>query len=152
MCWVRKDSRKSINILGKIPETIGNIQVLLVRYIKIEQFLYENQKKNQMDSKLITNIINSQEPIAIMKYFEWPIFSNDYANARFTILRIDKKHNDIREFDIPINLVSFIRSKTDCFEKVLKLKEGIIWERMRFRELVKSSIPKARVHQLINQW
>lgn len=152
MCLVRKDSRKSINILGKIPDTIGNLQVFLVRYIKIEQFLYVNQKENKMDSKLIKKIINSQEPIAIMKYFEWPIFSNDYANARFTILRIDKKHYDIREFDIPINLVPFIRSKTDCFEKVLKQKEGIIWERMRVRELVKSCIAKAKVHQFINQW
>ena len=105
-----------------------------------------------MDSKLIKEIINSQEPIAIMKYFEWPIFSNDYANARYTMLRIDKKHNDIQEINIPFNLVPFVISKTDCFEKVLKLKEGIIWERMRFRELVKSSIPKVKIHQLINQW
>ena len=151
MCLVSKDSRKSINNLGKIPDTTSNLQALLVRYIKIEQFLYENQKENKMDSTLIKKIINSQEPIAIMKYFEWPIFSNDYANARYTILRIDKKYKDIHEIDIPINLVPFIRSKTDCFEKVLKLKEGIIWERMRFRELVKSSIPKAKTHQLINQ-
>src|SRR5690606_17672481 len=97
------------NILGKIPDTIGNLQVFLVRYIKIEQFLYVNQKENKMDSKLVKKIINSQEPIAIMKYFEWQIFSNDYANARYTILKIDRKQYDIREFDILINLVPFIR-------------------------------------------
>lgn len=111
----------------------------------------ENQKENKMDSKLIKEIINSQEPIAIMKYFEWPIFSNDYANARYTILRIDKKHNDIHETDIPFNLVPFILSKTDCFEEVLRLKEGVIWERIGFRELVKSNISKTKIHQLINQ-
>lgn len=152
MCLVSKDSRKSINILGKIPDTIGNLQALLVRYTKIEQFLYGNQKENKMDSKLIKEIINSQEPIAIMKYFEWPIFSNDYANARYTILRIDKKYNDIHEIGIPFNLVPFVISKTGCFTEVLRLNEGIIWERMGFRELVKSSIPKAKIHQLINQW
>ncbi|MEH6706236.1 MAG: hypothetical protein V7691_15685 [Galbibacter orientalis] len=111
----------------------------------------ENQKENKMDSKLIKEIINSQEPIAIMKYFEWPIFSNDYANARYTILRIDKKHNDIHELNIPFNLVPFILSKTGCFTKVLRLSEGIVWERMGFRELVKSNIPKAKIHQLINK-
>lgn len=104
-----------------------------------------------MDSKLIKEIINSQEPIAIMKYFEWPIFSNDYANARYTILRIDKKHNDIYELNIPFNLVPFVISKTGCFTEVLRLNEGIVWERMGFRKLVKSSIPKAKIHQLINQ-
>ena len=105
-----------------------------------------------MDSKLIKEIINSQEPIAIMKYFEWPIFSNDYANARYAILRVDKKHNDIHEINIPFNLVPFVISKTGCFTEVLRLNEGIVWGRMGFRELVKSNILKAKVHQLINQW
>jgi len=111
----------------------------------------ENQKENKMDSKLIKEIINSQEPIAIMKYFEWPIFSNDYANARYTILRIDKRYNDIHEISIPFNLVPFVISKTGCLTEVLRLNEGIVWERMGFRELVKSNIPKAKIHQLINQ-
>ncbi|MFY0715228.1 hypothetical protein J1D01_16315 [Seonamhaeicola sp. NFXS20] len=104
-----------------------------------------------MDSKLIKEIINSQEPIAIIKYFEWPIFSNDYAHSRYAILRIDRKYNDIRETDIPFDLVSFVTSQTGCFEEVLRLSEGVVWERMGFRELVKSSIPKAKIHQLINQ-
>ncbi|MFY0715216.1 hypothetical protein J1D01_16255 [Seonamhaeicola sp. NFXS20] len=105
-----------------------------------------------MDSKLLKKIINSQEPIAIIKYFEWPIFSNDYANTRYTILRIDKKHNDICEIEIPFNLVPYVISKINCFKEVLRLNEGLVWERMRFKELVKRSIPKAKIHQLINQW
>lgn len=67
--------------------------MVLVRYRRIPLFLYE--KKNQMDSNLIQEIINGQEPIAIIKYYEWRIFSNDYTYARHTILRVDTKHNDI---------------------------------------------------------
>lgn len=105
-----------------------------------------------MDSKLIKEIINSQEPIAIMKYFEWPIFSNDYALARYTILKVDKRYNDIQEIDIPFNLVPFVISKICCFTEVLRINEGVVWERMGFRELVKRSMSKAKIQQLIHQW
>tara|TARA_R100000789_G_C2937876_1_gene131165 strand:- start:113 stop:427 length:315 start_codon:yes stop_codon:yes gene_type:complete len=104
-----------------------------------------------MDSKQIKEIINTDEPMAIMKYFEWPIFSNDYAKARYTLLRIDKKHNDIQELDIPFNVVPFVISKLGCFEEVIKLSEGIVWERMGFRDVVKGSLSKAKIIQLINQ-
>lgn len=104
-----------------------------------------------MDSKLIKEIIDSQEPIAIIKYFEWPIFSNDYAHARYAMLRIDGKHNDIHEIEIPFNLVPFVISQTDCFEEALRLSEGVVWERMGFKEVVRSSIPNAKIYQFINQ-
>src|SRR5690606_30462351 len=112
----------------------------------------ENQKENKMDSNLIKEIINSQEPIAIIKYFEWPIFSNDYANARYSILRIDKKHSNIHEIDIPFNLVPFVISKTDCFQEVFRISDGVVWERMGFKAMIKSSLPSAIIHQLIRQW
>ncbi|SFT07692.1 hypothetical protein SAMN04487906_2808 [Zhouia amylolytica] len=104
-----------------------------------------------MDSKQIKDIINSQEPIAIIKYFEWSIFSNDYAKARYTLLWFDKKHNHIQEIDMPFNLVPFVISKLGCFEEVLRLSEGIVWERMGFREMIKSSVSRAKIIQLINQ-
>jgi hypothetical protein len=104
-----------------------------------------------MDSKQIKEVINGQEPMAIMKYFEWPIFSNDYAIARYTLLRIDKKHNDIQELDIPFNVVPFVISKLGCFEEVVKLNEGIVWERMGFRDVVKGSVSRSKIFQLINQ-
>lgn len=104
-----------------------------------------------MDSEQIKEMINSQEPMAIIKYFEWPVFSNDYAKARYTMLRIDKVHNDIQEIDIPFNVVPFVISKLGCFEEVLRLSEGIVWERMGFREMMKSSVSKAKIVQLINQ-
>jgi len=152
MCYSCKDSRKSINILGKIPDSIGNLQGLLVQYAKIQLFLYGNQNENTMNSKLIKEIINSREPIAIMKYLEWPIFSNDYALARYTILKVDKRYNDIQEVDIPFNLVPFVISKICCFTEVLRINEGVVWERMGFRELVKRSMSKAKIQQLIHQW
>ena len=110
----------------------------------------ETKKGNKMDSNQIREIINGQEPIAIMKYFEWPIFSNDYAKARYTLLRIDRKHNDIEEVDIPFNIVPFVISKLGCFEQVLRSSEGIVWERMGFRDIIKSSVPKAKIAQLID--
>lgn len=96
-------------------------------------------------------MINGQEHMAIMKYFEWPIFSNDYAKARYTILRIDKKHNYIQEIDIPFNVVPFVISKLGCFEEVIKLNEGIVWERMGLRDIVKGPVSKSKIIQLINQ-
>lgn len=104
-----------------------------------------------MDSKLIKEIIDSQEPIAIIKYFEWPIFSNDYTHARYAMLRIDSKHNDIHEIDIPFNLVPFVISQTDRFKEALRLSEGVVWERKEFREMVKSSVSKVKIHQVISQ-
>lgn len=103
-----------------------------------------------MDSNQIRDIINGQEPIAIMKYFEWPIFSNDHAKARYTLLRIDRKHKDIEEVDIPFNIVPFVISKLGRFEQMLRSSEGIVWERMGFRDIIKSSVPKAKIAQLID--
>ena len=66
------------------------------------------KEENQMDSNLIQEIINGQEPSAIIKYYEWPIFSNSYANTRYIILRVTKKHNNFDEIDIPFNEVPFV--------------------------------------------
>lgn len=104
-----------------------------------------------METNCIKEIINSPEPIAIMKYFEWPIFSNDYANARYSLLKMDETLNNIFEYDIPFNLVPFVLCKINAFDKVVKLNQGIVWERSGFREMVKRIIPKTKIHQLINR-
>lgn len=104
-----------------------------------------------MDSNFIKEIINSPEPIAIIKYFEYPIFLNDYANAKYTILRIEKKHNNIIETDIPFNLVPFVIAKIGYFEEILRLNEGVVWERGSFRKKAKKVISRPALRYFINQ-
>ncbi|GBF21219.1 hypothetical protein C21_03402 [Arenibacter sp. NBRC 103722] len=79
-----------------------------------------------MNSDLIQETINGQEPTAIIKYCEWPIFSNNYANTRYIILRVDKKHDNFDEIVIPFNEVPFVNSKTGHLKGELRLNEGIV--------------------------
>lgn len=150
MCYSCKDSRKSINILGKIPDSIGNLQVLLVWYTKIQLFLYGNQNENTMDTKRIKELINSQEPIAIVRFFEWPVFSKSDANSKYVLLKVSR--NRVKEIDIPEDTVSFLRSKLSSFDQVFHREDGAVWERMSFRDRVKDLVPESKVIELVDKW
>ncbi|MGS2761831.1 hypothetical protein [Sinomicrobium sp. M5D2P9] len=103
-----------------------------------------------MESEKIKKLINSQEPIAIIRYFEWAIFSKSYTNVRYSLLRINSKYNDIDEVDIPFDTVSFLVSRLDNFEKVCSEEGCTVWERMAFREKVKALVPRPKIVKLIN--
>lgn len=103
-----------------------------------------------MEAEQIKAIINSEEPIAILKYFEWPIFSNDYTESKYKLIRINRK-NDIEEIRIPYDIVPFILSKLDCFEEASKTRAGVVWERGYFKQKVKRFISTPKIIQFINQ-
>lgn len=103
-----------------------------------------------MEAEQIKAIINSEEPIAILKYFEWPIFSNDYTESKYKLIRINRK-NDIEEIRIPFDIVSFILSKLDCFEEASKTPLGVVWERGHFKQKVKHLVSMPKIIQFINQ-
>lgn len=103
-----------------------------------------------MEAEQIKAIINSEEPIAILKYFEWPIFSNDYTQSKYKLLRISKKH-DMEEIRIPFNIVPFIISKLDCFEEASNTRSGVVWERGHFKQKVKCLVSTPKIIQFINQ-
>lgn len=98
----------------------------------------------------IQNLINSQEPIAIVRYFEWPVFSKSNANTKYVVLRISR--NRIKEIEIPTDTVSFVRSRLDSFEQVFHREDGAVWERMSFRERVKEFVSESKVIELIYKW
>lgn len=98
----------------------------------------------------IKRLINSHEPIAIVRYFEWAIFSKSYTNVRYLLLRINSKYNDIDEVDVPYDTVSFLVSRLDSFEKVCSQEGCTVWERMAFREKVKALVPRPKIVKLIN--
>ncbi|MBD0833349.1 hypothetical protein [Aestuariibaculum sediminum] len=103
-----------------------------------------------MEAEQIKAIIYGEEPIAILKYFEWPIFSGDYTESKYKLLRISKK-NDIEEIRIPFNIVPFVMSKLDCFEEASNTRSGVVWERGQFKQKVKRLVSTPKINQFINQ-
>ncbi|MBC9795422.1 MULTISPECIES: hypothetical protein [Sinomicrobium] len=104
-----------------------------------------------MKSIEIKKLIDSQEPIAIIRYFEWAIFSKDYANAKYLLLRMNRRRNKIKAVNVPDDITSFIISRLDDFEKVCSQDGCTVWERMAFREKVKAFVPESKVARLINK-
>lgn len=100
-----------------------------------------------MDSKLIKVIINSEDPIAIVRFFEWPVFSKSDARSRYVLLKI--RRNNIKEIEIPYDTFSFLRSKLDGFDKVFHGEDGTVWERMSFRDRVKDLVPQSKIRDLL---
>ncbi|MBC9794889.1 hypothetical protein [Sinomicrobium weinanense] len=96
----------------------------------------------------IKKILNSQEPIAIVRYFEWAIFSKNHTNVRYSLLRLNSACKDIDEIDIPYDAVSFVVSKLNRFEQVFRWDDGGVWERMAFREKAKRLVPGRKIDQL----
>jgi len=103
-----------------------------------------------METERIKELLNGQEPIAIVRYFEWAIFSRNNVNAKYLLLKMDNTKNDIHEMDIPDGMVTMLRSRLDDFELVLHGKNGTIWERSSFRERVRESVPITKIADLID--
>jgi len=97
----------------------------------------------------IKKLIDSQEPIAIVRYFEWTIFSKSYTNVRYLLLRINSEYNDIDEVNIPYDTIPFVVSKLNNFEQVFRRNDGAVWERMAFRDKAKELVPMSKIAELI---
>lgn len=103
-----------------------------------------------MSDEKLKELINGQEPIAIVKYFEWPVFLKDYANAKYVLLRMNRRDMDIYEIEIPDDMISFLMSKLPQFEEVLCEDGGVVWERMAFQEKVKELVPLSTLIHFIS--
>ncbi|WP_417359559.1 hypothetical protein [Galbibacter sp.] len=73
-----------------------------------------------MNNEQIKQLIEGREPIAIVRYFERPVFVHDYTNVKYIILKINRNKDGINEIKIPDGLVSFLRSKLKNFEEVIR--------------------------------
>ena len=104
-----------------------------------------------MNNEQIKQLIEGREPIAIVRYFERPVFVHDYTNVKYIILKINRNKDGINEIKIPDGLVSFLRSKLKNFEEVIRKTDGTVWERFSFRVKAKSLVSKQELTYFINQ-
>ena len=86
-----------------------------------------------------------------MRYFEWAIFSKNYTNANYLLLRMNRQRNRVKAVNIPDGVTSFIVSRLEDFEKVCSEDGCTVWERMTFRDKVKNHIPRSKIDKLINK-
>lgn len=99
-----------------------------------------------MSHRTIKRLLESDEPIAVIRYFEWAIFSRTHTHPKYIILKINYWKDDIQEIAVPYKLTSFLVSKLPELEKVIQEKGGSVWERHNFRAKVKRTIPRAKIH------
>lgn len=104
-----------------------------------------------MSQNAIKELLKSKEPIAIVRYFEWAIFSRSYNHPKYILLTINYRKRDIEAIEVPDELISFLVSKLPEFEKVIQEEGGNVWERHNFREQVKRRIPRGKIRQFITQ-
>lgn len=104
-----------------------------------------------MDDKQIKELIESHEPIAIVRYFEWSVFVHDCTNVKYIILKINGNKDGINEIKVPDGIVSFLISKLKNFEEVIRKTDGTVWERFSFREKAKNLVSKQELTYFINQ-
>jgi len=102
-----------------------------------------------MNQEAIKQLIESKEPLAIVRYFEWAIFSRSYNHPKYILLIINPRNIDIEEIEVPDNLTSFLVSKLPELNKVIQEEGGSVWERHNFREKVKRRIPRTKIFHFI---
>jgi hypothetical protein len=102
-----------------------------------------------MNHETIKQLIESEEPLAIVRYFEWAIFSRSYDHPKYILLKINHQNIDIEEIEVPDHLTSFLVSKLFEFEKIIQEEGGGVWERYNFRAKVKHIIPYGKICHFI---
>ncbi|MDT0651697.1 hypothetical protein [Autumnicola edwardsiae] len=73
-----------------------------------------------MNHEAIKQLLKSEEPLAIVRYFEWAIFSRSYDHPKYILLIINCRNIDIEEIEVLDNLTSFFVSKLPEFNKVIQ--------------------------------
>lgn|SRR5690554_300667 len=102
-----------------------------------------------MNHKEILKILNGQEPIAIVRYYEWTKISRSSVYPRYLLLRLNSRRMDIDEVAIPENMVYLLVPNLKKFTEVIRRNDGTVWERMDFRKKVKELVPESRIARLI---
>src|SRR5690606_11288502 len=105
----------------------------------------------EIDLEDLKELIDGQEPFAIVRYFEWPKFSKDDRVAKYVLLRLDNRDRDIYEVPIPSALTSFLMSRLNDFQQVCRQVDGNVWELRGFRSEVSAYVTRAKINQFINE-
>lgn len=113
-------------------------------------FMAYQKVETNMETERVRELINGKEPMAIVRYFEWAIFSRGETKAKYLLLRLDGRGNDIREVDVPDGMVSFLRSRLADFDRVLHSGDGTVWERLSFRARARELVPSSKLAELID--
>ena len=99
----------------------------------------------------IIALMESGEPLAIIRYFQWTSFSKSHAQPSYVMLRLDHGNRDIDEIDIPRETVSKIMDRLDGFERRHRTCDGTVWERHSFGEKARKLVPRAKLSILISK-
>lgn len=114
-------------------------------------FMAITYKYQKMNDKELMKLLNGQEPIAIVRYYEWTKISRSYVYPRYLLLRLNTSCKDIDEVDIPENIISLIIPYLKKFTEVIRRNDGTVWERMDFREKAKELVPFSKIDILITK-
>ncbi|MEH6681667.1 MAG: hypothetical protein V7724_14050 [Sediminicola sp.] len=106
-------------------------------------------KNTEMHIEDIQELLDGHEPIAIVRYFERPIFSETDTVARYVLLRME--HGDIHEVPVPPALMPFLMRRLSDFEQVFRRSDGNVWERCGFREKVRAAVPRPKIRKFIDE-
>lgn len=96
-------------------------------------------------------MIESDEPIALIRYFEWMRLSRDHQHVKYILLRINYRNRTIKEIPIPDELVPYVISKLSEFKKVIKEENGSVWERHDFRMTVQQDVSPLALRQFLGE-
>ncbi|UGU15189.1 hypothetical protein LS482_16070 [Sinomicrobium kalidii] len=101
--------------------------------------------------KLLIRLLDSDEPIAIVRYFEWFKTDRHLRDTKYSVLRLDTLNKDIDEFDVPRSLYFFLALKLHEFKKMIDNVNGQVFERNGFRDIAISLVHKRKIKFLIDK-
>lgn len=104
-----------------------------------------------MHIRNIKKLIESDEPIAIIRYFEWMRLSRDHQHVKYILLKINRRNHTIKEIPIPDELVPFIIPKLSAFKRVIKEENGGVWERHNFRITVQQDVSPLALREFLGE-
>lgn len=104
-----------------------------------------------MQEAEIIALMDSGEPLAIIRYFQWTSFNKSLTQPCYVILRLDPSNRDIDEIDLPRETVPKVMDRLKGFELLHRGPDGSVWERGNFGSKAKRLVPLAKRAQLISK-
>lgn len=104
-----------------------------------------------MQEAEIMALMDSGEPLAIVRYFQWASFSRSQTQTNYVVLRLDHANRDIDEIDLPRESVPMVLDRMEGFDLLLRNPDGTVWERGNFAAKAKRLVPRAKLTLLISK-
>src|SRR5690606_2783254 len=99
----------------------------------------------------IIALMESGEPLAVIRYFQWTTFNKSHTQSLYMVLRLDHLNRDIDEIDLPREMVSKVMGRLDGFQLLHRTPYGSVWERHNFGERAKKLVPRAKLAMIISK-